>query len=177
MKRRSFLPLACIGVLVALLALPGAALADTPVAHSGTYGPHYLTDTAEYPGASCHYNSNITLDRVRVRPPVIYAVDRGTGVDAQWVGWQIIVRGRGLNDSDYHVVSVSAVQKAVAYDNKPAVFTIRNAAVFHIDVKVAIKMIWYKPGAPNTIQGWARHRVDSYRDIMGVLDFCPSEHF
>ena len=166
------------GILIgALLAIPSSAAADTPVAHWGSYGPHYLTDTVEYPGVSCHFNENYTLDRVRVRPPVIYAKDRGPGTDSQWVGWQVIVRGRAYDETAWHTVSVSSIVKAKASDNQAASFKVRNVPVFHLEVKVAIKMIWYKPGSSTTIAGWARHRVDNYQDIFGPMGSCPAEHF
>ncbi len=175
--RHGFLLLVGSVLICALLAIPSAAAADTPVAHSGSYGPHYLTDTVEYPGAYCHFNENYTLDRVRVRPPVIYAKDRGTGKDSQWVGWQVIVRGRAFDETAWHTVSVSSIVKAVASDDRAASLRMRNIPVFHLEARVTIKMIWYKPGSSTTIAGWARHRVDNYQDIFGPMGSCPAEHF
>ena len=53
-----------------LVAMATPAAADTPIKHSGTYGRHYLADSAEYPGVRCHYDGNQNLDRIRCRRPV-----------------------------------------------------------------------------------------------------------
>ena len=168
---------ALVAATIALILTAGPTFADTSVDHWGKFGPHYLTDTTEYPGGICHFNSSVTLDGIRVRPPVIYARDLVKGRDTQWVGWQIIVRARGLGETTWRTVSTTSVVKAVAHDDQPASLSMRTAAVHHLQAKVIVKMLWYQPGSSSVVQGWAKHRVDVYRDILKPPSpYCEAEH-
>jgi hypothetical protein len=168
-----------VGVTLSL-AVPSPATADTPVSHSGTFGPHALIDSPEYPGATCRYNSDQNLDRVRVRPPVVLARDRTSGRDAQWVGWIVELQYRP-DGSSFTTVQKSSVVKVTAWDDSPAPFRQRTVSVARPrgsgSWRVVSRMIWYRPGTTGTWQGTARHRITRYDYPLvppGAVSSCPA---
>ena len=74
-----------LGLTLSLVS-PVAVSADTPVSHRGSFGAHALIDSVEYPGARCLYDGDLNTVRVRVRPPMVFARDRTSARDMQWVG-------------------------------------------------------------------------------------------
>ncbi len=168
-----------LGVTLSLVA-SGAASADTPVSHRGSVGAHALTDTLEYPGATCRYDGDQNLDRIRVRPPTVFARDRSSARDLQWVGWVVELQYRS-DSGTFATVQKSSVVKVMALDDTPAPFRQRTVTVQRPrgsgGWRVVSRMIWYKPGTSSTWQGTARHRVTFYDYPLappGTVAFCPA---
>ncbi len=168
-----------LGVTLALVA-PSAVTADTPVSHGGTFGPHALTDSLEYPGATCRYDDDQNVDRIRVRPPTVFARDRTSARDMQWVGWVVELQYRS-DSGTFSTVQRSSVVKVTAWDDAPAPFRQRTVTIDRPrgsgSWRVVSRMIWYKPGTAGTWQGTARHRVTVYDYPLappGAIAFCPA---
>ena len=100
--RRRRLSTAFIAVALALVALvPSTALADQPVSHSGSRGVHGLIDSAEFPAATCRYDSLVQLRKFVVRAPIVYARDTGPGIQTSDGGLALpgpVLIGGGLLD-------------------------------------------------------------------------------
>lgn len=154
---------------IVLLAL---ALGATPVAagddHHGTYGVHALIDTEAYPAVTCDYPDAIinNIRAIRIRKPIVYGVDRTSGVDRQIVGWRYQIFASTPPDEDFLLVYTSPAAKATATDGYNAQwsnrrYTIPDPTAFH-KYRVAIKMIWYWPSATQ-VEGSALHMPVQYR--------------
>ncbi|MET0773068.1 MAG: hypothetical protein ABWZ82_08300 [Candidatus Limnocylindrales bacterium] len=168
-----------LGTALAIIT-PSAATADTPVSHRGTFGPHALTDTLEYPGATCRYDDDLDLVRVRVRPPIVFARDRTSARDLQWVGWVVELQYRP-DEGSFSTIQRSSVVKVMALDDAPAPFRQRTVTIDRPrgsgSWRVVSRMIWYRPGTASTWQGTARHRVTFYDYPLappGAVAFCPA---
>jgi hypothetical protein len=148
-----------------VLSVSSAVVADAPVGHSGIYGAHSLTDSAEYEGARCYYNDDSNMYRVRVRPPTVFARDRTTARDSQWVGWLVELRYRPDGGS-WSTVQKSNVVKVKAWDDTPAAFSRSTVTVAHThgsgEWRVIVRMTWYRPGTSDEWEGTARHAVEHY---------------
>ncbi len=171
-----------LGVTLSL-ALPSVATADEPVSHGGAYGPHALTDSLEYPAVTCHYDGDLNLDRVRVRPPTMFARNRTSARDLQWVGWVVELQYRPDGGS-WSTVQKSSVARVTALDDSPAPFRLRTVTVERPrgsgSWRVVSRMLWYKPGTSSTWQGTARHRVSFYGYPLappGAVPYCPAGLF
>jgi hypothetical protein len=168
-----------LGVVIAL-GLPSTATADQPVSHGGRFGPHSLTDGLEFPGATCRYDGDQNLYRVRVRPPTVLARDRTSARDLQWVGWVVELQYRP-DDGAFTTVQRSSVVKVMTLDDSPAPFRQRTVTIERPrgsgSWRVVSRMIWYKPGTSGTWQGTARHRVTFYDYPLappGAVTSCPA---
>jgi len=160
-----------VAALVGLLALviPGGALADTPLSHSGTYGPHRLAETASGgAGARCLYGTAAhRLDQVRALAPLMKARDDtpGAGNDPQKVAWRAIFQG--VTPSGFRTLLVTGKQFAIANDDAFATFPLPwvtwTADGPGYQVRVLIDFYWYGIADPANVVGFARHRVDYYR--------------
>jgi hypothetical protein len=170
------------GVIAAalLMAVPSTAAADQPISHSGSMGAHFLNDSQEYPGVTCRYDDDQNMDRVRVRPPAVFARDRTSARDSQWVGWRAELQYRP-EDGSWSTVQQSTVVKARAWDDTAAAFAQRTVSVARPrgsgSWRVVIRMLWYAPGTSTVRQGIARHRVTFARYPLaepGTTDLCPA---
>jgi hypothetical protein len=162
------------------LVLPSTATADTPVSHRGSFGPHALIDGLEYPGATCRYDGDLNLASVRVRPPTVFARNRTSARDLQWVGWVVELQYRS-DDGTFSTVQKSSVVKVMGLDDTPAPFRRRTVSIDRPrgsgSWRVVSRMIWYKPGTSSTWQGTARHRITFYDYPLappGAVTFCPA---
>lgn len=167
-------------VAVLVLLVPGVVAADQAVSHRGAVGAHSLTDSAEYAGARCLYDDEQNVDRVRVRPPTVFARDRTSARDRQWVGWVVELQYRP-DDGAWSTVQKSAAAKVLAWEDSPAPFRQRTVTVAHPRGsgawRVVSRMLWYRPGTSSTWQGTARHRITSYDYPLappGSLSWCPA---
>jgi hypothetical protein len=149
----------------------GPALADVDIFTTGTVGEHSLKlDVPEAGGAICFFNEAGPDDlwKIKMRPPLVYAIDRDGGRNQQMVGWRLIIdrSGDGMPAKLFHK---SKIQKQIAYDDQPARFTAKFAApVFPDDdsrYRVFAKMFWYR--ADGTIEGASVHVVTQYRQVVG----------
>jgi hypothetical protein len=176
-----------ISVAISVPLLVGAAprvMADTEIGHSGKPGRHRLVDTAQKPGARCDYVTGDTRAApatVTVRAPVMYARNRGPGVDRQIVGWRIRVQASD-DFVTWSTVRDTGVSKTSAFDTVEAGYQPRTVAVpTDQAVRVRVLMIWYKPGSRTKVSGRATHEVDHYyrySDGMSedkTVDGCPAD--
>ena len=156
--------------LAAALALSvgGIAVADAPIAHSGKIGPHSLTDSAEYAGATCRYSGEkgeANVSSVRVLPPTVFARNRSSHHDRQWVGWKVELRYRAPGGS-WRTIQMTSAVTARAWDDTPATFHTRTVPVTHPvgsgEYRVYVRMVWYEPGTSDVWEGGARHAVEHY---------------
>ena len=84
-------------VLMALALAAQPVAASTPISDSGHQGPHLINDSSGTRGANCLYEGHKTynkylLDKISIRPPVVYSYDTGPGNQSQWVGWRYIIQ-------------------------------------------------------------------------------------
>lgn len=154
---------AAIVLSFALLA-PGGALADAPVSHSGVRGVHGLLDTREQPSVRCAYDPDSSALRLRVLAPVVYAVDRGSGVQRQRVGWRFRIQySSGLGFSTW---KTSSTVTATATDRRPAGFDRRSKSFSEappVAYRVLVDMYWYD--AAGKVTGRATHAPTWYRSV------------
>jgi len=169
-------------VAMALLALAGtAALADTPLGHSGKVGKHHLVDTSTLPGVVCQFlNTDLSpMTGVNVRAPVIKARDITSGRDHQKVGWQyIIVKGRLNSTKPFVTYFKSPIATATAYDDTPA--ALDDGATDLLSTPdsrdifiVKVKMFWYRNGV---VEGTATNRFDHYVESAPAVNPEPVPH-
>jgi hypothetical protein len=154
--------------VVLALSVGGVAMADAPIAHSGMIGAHSLTDSAEYAGATCRYSGGkgeLNVSSVRVLPPTVFARNRSSHHDQQWVGWKVELRYRPDGGS-WHTIQMTSAAKAKAWDDTPAAFDTRTITVAHPvgsgDYRIYVRMVWYQPGSSTVWEGGARHAVEHY---------------
>jgi hypothetical protein len=77
--RRLARPILALALVAVALAQVGVADAYTGYAITGKHGRSRILDSATNPGASCYYDANGSLYRIRVDPPLIWAhPDYGT---------------------------------------------------------------------------------------------------
>ncbi len=154
-----------------VLSVAGTAVADTPLGHSGRYGPHSLTDSGESAGARCVFDADLFLSRIKVLPPTIFARDRTSSRDSQWVGWRLDLRYRDGEGGGWGTVTHTSFVKAKAYDDMPAALATRSIPIGDQvgggEFQVIVRMQWYQPGHADTWEGTARHLVDHYRSTGG----------
>ena len=141
--RRRRLPTMLIALVLVVL-VPSTALADTAVSHSGARGVHGLIDSAEFPAATCRFDSLAQLRKFVVRAPIVYARDLGPGVQTRQVGWRFRIQySSGLGFSTY---KTSSIVKASATDVTPAAFRQRSITFSNapeIVYRVRVDMFWY----------------------------------
>ena len=173
--------MAAIMAVAATLVLPSVTRADVPVSHRGSVGAHSLTDSQEYPGASCRYDRDMNVARVTVRPPTVFARDRSTGRDHQSVGWVVELQYQPASGGSWSTVQKSSVATATAWDDTPAPLRQRSVTIAHPkgsgSWRVVVRMLWYRPGTSGVWQGTARHRVSAYDYPLappGAISFCPA---
>lgn len=172
--------MAALGAALAL-AMPSTTSADVLVSHVGRVGAHSLTDSWEYPGIRCGYDKDMNAARIRVRPPTVFARDRTSARDSQWVGWRIELQYHRDAGGSWSTVQKSSVVKARAFDDLAAPFRQRTVSVAHPKGsgrwRVVARMVWYQAGASSVREGTARHRFTFYDYPLtepGAADFCPA---
>jgi len=176
--------LSALALAVALaLSVGGVALADAPIGHAGKIGAHSLTDSAEFAGATCRYNKDMNVSSVRVLPPTVFARNRSSNHDQQWVGWKVELRYQPLGGS-WRTIQMTAAMKAKTWDDTPAAFHAVTVPVTHQvgsgAYRINVRMIWYEPGSSTVWQGTARHAVEHYTyplDEPARASECPAGIF
>ncbi len=166
------------GAILALL--PAAPVsADTSIEEVAKVGPHALLDSRAFPGVECVYGTDTNLVRLRVRPPTMYARDRSSDRDRQWVGWQVDLRFKA-DRGTWSTIKHTSVIKVRAWDDTPAAFRTRSVttpgAAGSGSYRIQVRMLWYKPGSDTTVQGSSRHRADVYTfDLVegSPIGYCP----
>jgi hypothetical protein len=169
---------AVAAALVALFVTSGLALADTPISHSGTVGPHHLRDTNDKPGVKCRYqegggSGEEVLYQLVIKAPAVFAVDDTVARDAQRVGWRALIQRRNHGAASFVTIAQSSVMTATAFEDVAAPFSSRTMGVtskFGADFRVRITMYWYAAD-DTTVTGQATNEVDWYRKIFHSADF------
>jgi peptidoglycan/xylan/chitin deacetylase (PgdA/CDA1 family) len=169
--------------LAAMLMIGAAAptMADTPLWHWGVRGHHALIDTAADPGARCQYDAvTRALSVIRVRPPVVKAVDRTAGTDRQLVGARAWLERRTSPAGPWVRVAGGPLETATATDStSPFHTTVSLVPLGPGDYRVFWTMSWY--GVDGALTGRAEHRVDQYVLRVGsvstahVTGSCPAD--
>lgn len=181
LSRAGFVGLGSIVVLGMAIAGATPISADTPVTQSGLYGVHYLADSAEYPAATCAYDTRTVIRSVRVRAPFVYARNTTPGIETQSVSWQFLIQARTPGTSAWTTVVTSASQKRTTTDARVADFTPVTKAFGGTAAKeyrVLVVVRWYGSGGTTEV-GRVTHRVDWYA-WAGVPSFhglCPGGVF
>lgn len=138
-------------LLAVLLLSPLPALASS----SGSVGVHALIDTDKYPGVTCtfhNFDPRDDLKRITVRPPIVYAVDRSSAMDSQWVSWRFRVQVTDVPNpapGDWYDLYTAPKVKVMATDAYNAQWTSRSFAVVdgtaHADWRAVVDMYWFFP--------------------------------
>jgi hypothetical protein len=164
-----------------LMGLPLVIALATPASASGTTGRWSLIDTVLYPGATCffHTTPDDELHRIRVRAPVIYAVDRTSAVDRQTVGWRWTIQVSDNGGVTYHGLRQGPIVTATATDRYNAQWpslssTFVRVGNLHAAYRAVVTMIWYTPGG--AIGGTQRATVAHYVDHFNGADQAPGDH-
>jgi hypothetical protein len=160
--------------------------------HDGAYGLHWILDhvgpNPEYPAVTCAYDDSYQLDAIKVRRPIVFARDRGPGVDSQPVGWKAVVQiadapppgiaaPAGVEPA-WSFYRESPVQKDGASDRYWADFLARTidvpASLANKQLRVVYRMFWYAPDG-HTIRGRANDRPYWYRITWAGASSWASE--
>lgn len=160
---------------------PKTVVTLPPPGHSGNYGLHSLIDNGEYPGVTCVYNNTKDNDFLRsmvVRAPIVYAVDRTSGVDTQTVGWKYTIQYTSDNTT-WHPLVTSTLVKATATDHANARFGSRTydfGPFPSYSYRVVVHILWFYPTS-SVKNGTAAHLVTYYRGggpgvSFVTTDFC-----
>lgn len=171
--------LAALAAVVALATGPVIAISD--VNDTGNTGNWLANDSSEAPGATCSYNDNFRLVRIRARAPIVYSYRAG----GQTVGWRLrIVHRYQLPGNDQYAeqtVFKSKFQKDVATLSSAADFTRKT---WNRDIKmvpssrfrVYVMIRWYKP-SDGSVEGRASYRYDWFRQVGPSVDTTGEDFF
>ena len=161
-RRATRLTAPIAAALGALILASGSASAATELTTSGNIGQYAVSDAMG--DAVCSYGQSGALEAIVIENPEFYARNRTAGVDAQQVGWRVIVKKRRSGpDQPWTTLSTSAVYKAWATDATPANLNPYKLAMAFPDsssFRVIVKTFWYR--ADGSTAGWAKTRIESY---------------
>ena len=164
------------GLALGLMLGAQPVLADTELGHTGTVGPHIVSDG--FAAVTCAYTylpaSDVyRLTKINVAYPSIAAV---VGKSHQKVGWQAIVQRKygGYPTSNLQWVNDFASAEMTAYTSDNSYANFQNFRHISVTVpygpsaqnthyaayRVLIKMFWHTPSGG--VQGTALHRHDHY---------------
>jgi hypothetical protein len=161
-------------VALSLLLLASAPVAAESGPHSGSYGVHLLIDhDGRHAGVRCAYDlvsARYRLKSFRIRPPIVFAVDRTRRVDYQTVKWKFVIEERkeagGPAEVTTRDIFVSGYQSATASDQVAARFQSRTWKLpagtpdEGQRYRVWIRMYWFSPSGK--ISGKAFHQASAY---------------
>ena len=166
-----------------------AAILQEPLPeHTGVFGVHVLLDDIHEAPVLCAYGPGALggLVSVKVRQPVMFAVDSGAGTQTQRVKWRFRVQTTEDAIPDKFSVwttlspSVSFVS-ASATDHRPAGFAARSRSITHsershVNFRVQVIMDWLDSGG--SVTGSAVHVAEHYQIVLsdgtlgGVSNLC-----
>jgi hypothetical protein len=149
---------------------------------TGQVGVHMLIDTNEYPGVTCWFrpfNPRDDLKRIEVRPPVVYARNHGSGIDAQIVGWRFRIQARDYDSEPgpWFDVYESTIVKAPATDGHNAQWSARSFKIAdgtaHYDWRAVVVALWFSRSDGSTV-GKAtmhpQHQLTAWADQRYTYD-------
>lgn len=156
--------------LVLALAAPAAGNAQVPGLYPqrwGEVGVHGLTDTAA-PGATCRFalplDWSLGETWLQVRPPVVYARDRGEGEDRQAVGWRAVVWTYDPAAASWIRAVAGPEERLEAGERRGVPFDDRGpGASFSLPFAihaVAVEIAWHAPDG--TVEGTVRRPIAYY---------------
>ena len=156
--------MALAGIVLALVLGAQSAAAATVVSSSGSFGMHVFKDSMTHPGISCYYGNVSGSDgrqqalwKIVINGPKVWAKNRTSGVDSQWVGWRYVVQHSQAGGAPpWKSYTTSSWVKAVSHDNAGVQFSSRTwtaPANKNWQWHVEIVMHWYKPGSSSTVSG------------------------
>jgi hypothetical protein len=172
-----------VGFRVIALALVVVALASASALASGTVGRWSLIDTARYPGATCFFRNLVSDDhiyQIRVRAPVMYAIDATSKVDHQQVGWHWVIQFSSDNGATWHLEKRGPMVRASATDAYNAQWPSqtgtwkRGSAPVRASYRAVVAMVWFTPSGG--IQGQASPVVSHYVDFYNGQNQEPQTH-
>jgi hypothetical protein len=153
---------AAVAVLLALAVLPTTSVATvsdpTYGPHTGQYGLHWLLGSREYPTFTCNYDQSGLLRQIKIRRPIVFAVDRRAGsTDHQQVGWRYTIEHEAGDGASVYTnwpdEAASTIIKAFATDLDPAPFRPRKFTFQHTNTdgqhflyRVSYTLFWYLNG-------------------------------
>jgi hypothetical protein len=182
---RPIRPLVVLAVAaLALVIGTQSALGFQVVSQSGKRGARTLQDTETQPGGSCVYDADIfnDLDVIEARSPRVFARDRSSRRDGQWVGIRIqFQKSRGDGGAGgWETVKSTGFVKRFAHDDRSVSIGRRGwqaayAGTPHFRVRANIR--WYKPGTKSVVKGATTLAYQYYDDGAGEpsLDVCLPE--
>jgi hypothetical protein len=166
-----------VGVILLLIT---SASASAPASagsgpHSGHYGVHTPIDNAEYAGAICHYTGG-ALDAIHLRRPILFAVNRTSGLDTQKVGWAFRIE-YSTDGTAWTEYTNSPIVARSATDKVNAHFKSRtwHVAAFKTNYWRAInKFYWFYPDVSH-VDGVVEHIIYLYQEgqHVGAGHGCP----
>ena len=143
-------------VAVSVLLSASATIAGGPPygqgQHLDGFGPHWLLDSSEYPAVTCSYSRGV-LYRIVMRKPIIYALDRTSQDDRQWVGWRAVFQYADLvagADTQWVELTRTPTVYAIADEQNEArfrnlTFNVLPSIKRHSIFRVKYLMTWYYP--------------------------------
>jgi hypothetical protein len=182
---RPALALAALGL--ALVVGAQTALGAEVVGKSGKRGPWTLRDTESQPGASCTYgiDGNLLdgqLDLIEARSPRVFARNRTSGRDGQWVGIRIQFQ-QSREDGGaggWKTRKSTGFIKKFAHDDQGVTIP-RSAWQASYQgmpqFRVRANIRWYNPGTKSVVQGKASLAYEWYEGGggSGTTEAYPSK--
>jgi hypothetical protein len=150
------------------------ALADTELGHDGLTGRHRLADMVDSPGAVCDIvlpgRDSLGETWLRVNPPIMFAINRTSGVDEQQVGWRATVSALNEDTAAWQVVRRSALTRTMATDQLASYFNgqgwLAGFPLTRATYAVSVEMVWYDPDDPRRIEGHATHTIEHFLIVL-----------
>lgn len=150
------------------------ALADIELGHDGLTGRHRLADMYDSPGAVCDIvlpgRDSLGETWLRVNPPIMFAINRTSGVDEQQVGWRATVSALNEDTGAWRVVRRSAMTRTVATDKLASYFNgqgwLAGFPLARATYTVSVEMVWYDPDDPRRIEGQATHAIEHFLTVL-----------
>jgi len=174
-------------VSLALAVGAQSAVGADVVGKSGKRGAWTLRDTESQPGATCTYgidgnSGDGQLDRVEARSPRVFARNRSSARDGQWVGIRVVVQQSRQDGGTggWKTVKDTGFVKKYAHDDK-AVNIGKRAWQAHYtstpQFRVRANVRWYQPGSSSTVAGRLSLAYEWYKGGggSGTTDAYPTK--
>jgi hypothetical protein len=169
---------AIVGAALALLIGVAPATAAT-----GNYGVYALVDSLEYPAVACTYVGHpAVLGAFRIRPPIVYGVNRSDTTDTQTVGWMFKVQYQDGTATTWTTLFTSTEAKAPTTEKRNAAFAPRTYAfgpnvTDHERYRVLYDLRWYFPTSTHQdgrVTTHPSYYKEKFSDVPSAvtMDYC-----
>lgn len=176
---RSIRPFVVLGaVALALVIGSQSVLGANVVSKSGKRGPWTLVDTESQPGVVCTYGVDGDpldgqLDILEARSPRVFARNRTSGRDGQWVGIRIQFQKSRENGGTggWETVKPTGFVKKFAHDDQAVSIGRRAWQAGYAGMpqfRVRANIRWYRPGTKSVVQGAMTLAYEWYEGGGGV---------